>query len=103
MRPGVKRRGRVSARSSPSHPSAGRRRLCAVCPGLLSSPLIPNFLTMTDTLLPDYDFLVIGAGPAGLLAAMTLADGQTPRGSRTIALLDKRDPWREPVSCAEAV
>jgi len=24
-------------------------------------------------------------------------------GSRTIALIDKRDPWREPVPCAEAV
>ncbi len=55
---------------------------------------------MTDPLSPEYDFLVIGAGPAGLLAALTLAKAP---GSRSIALVDKRDPWREPVSCAEAV
>lgn len=61
---------------------------------------------MKDPLLPAYDFAVIGAGPAGLLAALNLAlavdGGRTPR-PYTIALLDKRDPWREPVSCAEAV
>jgi geranylgeranyl reductase family protein len=42
----------------------------------------------------------IGAGPAGLLAALTLARA---KGSHTVALIDKRDPWREPVPCAEAV
>jgi geranylgeranyl reductase family protein len=50
--------------------------------------------------LPDVcDVLVIGAGPAGLLAAQTLGAGKAGR----IVLLDRRDPWREPVACAEAV
>ncbi len=61
---------------------------------------------MQDPLLKQYDFAVIGAGPAGLLAALNLTQANAqPRGGKTysIALLDKRDPWREPVSCAEGV
>lgn len=59
---------------------------------------------MKDPLLPEYDFVVIGAGPAGLLAAVTLGLANAGRAKPyTVALLDKRDPWREPVSCAEAV
>jgi digeranylgeranylglycerophospholipid reductase len=62
---------------------------------------------MLDPLQPDYDVLIIGAGPAGLLAANTLVDAKAQSrvgaGPLRIGLLDKRDPWREPVACAEAV
>lgn len=57
-------------------------------------------LVMLVTLSAEYDVVVCGAGPAGLLAARVLA--QSGKNLR-VALLDKRDPWREPVSCAEAV
>lgn len=43
------------------------------------------------------DVAVCGAGPAGLIAALRLAEA-----GRSVILLDRRDPWREPVSCAEA-
>jgi len=55
---------------------------------------------MLDVLNNEYDVVVCGAGPAGLLAVRTLV--QAHAGLR-VALLDKRDPWREPVACAEAV
>lgn len=59
---------------------------------------------MQDPLLPEYDFAVIGAGPAGLLAAITIGLENAGRAKPwSVALIDKRDPWREPVSCAEAV
>ncbi|MFC1585921.1 NAD(P)/FAD-dependent oxidoreductase, partial [Fibrobacterota bacterium] len=47
-----------------------------------------------------YDFLVIGAGPGGLLAALTLLESDK---RYSIALVDRRNPWTEPVACAEAV
>jgi digeranylgeranylglycerophospholipid reductase len=49
----------------------------------------------------EYDIVICGAGPAGLNAVRTL-QLQSPTPLK-IALLDKRDPWREPVACAEAV
>src|SRR3954468_4427505 len=59
---------------------------------------------MNDPLLTEYDFAIIGAGPAGLLAAVNIGLANIGRAKPyTVALLDKRDPWREPVSCAEAV
>ena len=48
-----------------------------------------------------YDVVVCGAGPAGLMAACTL--GRLTSGARRILLLDKKEPWREPIYCAEAV
>ena len=49
----------------------------------------------------QYDVVVCGAGPAGLMAACTL--GRLTAGARRILLLDKKEPWKEPIFCAEAV
>ncbi|MBR4558933.1 MAG: NAD(P)/FAD-dependent oxidoreductase [Fibrobacter sp.] len=49
----------------------------------------------------QYDVVVCGAGPAGLMAACTL--GRLTGGARRILLLDKKEPWKEPIFCAEAV
>ena len=48
-----------------------------------------------------FDVVVCGAGPAGLMAACTL--GRLTSGTRRILLLDKKEPWKEPIFCAEAV
>lgn len=52
-----------------------------------------------DDLPPTCDILVVGAGPAGLSAAIAARES----GASSVVLLDGRDPWREPVSCAEGV
>lgn len=49
----------------------------------------------------QYDVVVCGAGPAGLMAACTL--GRSTSGARRILILDKKEPWKEPIYCAEAV
>ena len=49
----------------------------------------------------QYDVVVCGAGPAGLMAACTL--GRLTGGARRVLLLDKKEPWKEPIYCAEAV
>lgn len=49
----------------------------------------------------EYDVVVCGAGPAGLMAACTFA--RQTGGARRVLLLDKKEPWKEPIFCAEAV
>lgn len=66
-----------------------------------SRDLHPSFdaLAFRDDLPTTCDILVVGAGPAGLSAAIAAKE----RGASSVVLLDGRDPWREPVSCAEGV
>ena len=49
----------------------------------------------------SYKVVVCGAGPAGLMAAFQL--GKLTGGAGRILLLDKKEPWKEPIFCAEAV
>lgn len=49
----------------------------------------------------EYDVLICGAGPAGLYAAFSLQ--KRAPGRFKVAIVDRKSPWREPVSCAEAV
>ena len=48
-----------------------------------------------------YDLVVCGAGPAGLMTAYTFA--KMVGNSKKVLLLDKKEPWKEPIFCAEAV
>lgn len=56
---------------------------------------------MSNFAQKEYDVIVCGAGPAGLMAASTL--GYLTGTARRILLLDKKAPWKEPIFCAEAV
>ena len=49
----------------------------------------------------SYKVVICGAGPAGLMAAYQL--GKLTGGTGQILLLDKKEPWKEPIFCAEAV
>lgn len=56
---------------------------------------------MSNFAQKEYDVIVCGAGPAGLMAACTL--GYLTGTARRVLLLDKKAPWKEPIFCAEAV
>lgn len=52
------------------------------------------------TLKKQYDIVIIGAGPAGLNAGMSLIDNAQ---NHSILLVDKITPWEKPIPCAEGV
>ena len=56
---------------------------------------------MSEFIDKEYDVVVCGAGPAGLMAACTY--GRLTGGAGRVLLLDKKEPWKEPIFCAEAV
>ena len=58
-------------------------------------------LKMSNFAQKEYDTIICGAGPAGLMAACTL--GRLTGTARRVLLLDKKEPWKEPIFCAEAV
>jgi digeranylgeranylglycerophospholipid reductase len=47
-----------------------------------------------------FDFVVIGAGPAGLNATLHLLKA---RPKPSVLLVDKQPPWEKPIACAEGV
>jgi digeranylgeranylglycerophospholipid reductase len=47
-----------------------------------------------------YDIVIIGAGPAGLCAAL---HASASAGSAAVLLVDKVQPWKDPIACAEGV
>lgn len=53
---------------------------------------------MNHSFPSSIDVVICGAGPAGLVAAWRLAEAKV-----SVLLLDRKDPWKEPVACAEAV
>jgi digeranylgeranylglycerophospholipid reductase len=58
-----------------------------------------GFVTLGE-LRPEYDCVIVGAGPAGLNAARRLCD--LAPGIRGL-IVEKSNPWKRPKPCAEAV
>jgi digeranylgeranylglycerophospholipid reductase len=48
----------------------------------------------------EYDVVIVGAGPAGLNAALHLLNNKR---KPSVLLLDKVTPWENPIACAEGV
>ncbi len=47
----------------------------------------------------QYDIIIIGAGPAGLKAGLTV----TETSGLDVLIIDKNTPWEKPIACAEGV